>query len=281
MLPCVPSNDDQDRKRRLADLYSLVAPRYAELGPPRFAYAGRRLVDLAEVHSGDSVLDLGTGRGAVLLPAAERVGPSGRAVGIDLAEGMVEQTSASLAERGWHWAAVVRMDADQLNFPEESFTHVLSSFSVFFFQDVSHVLKRIRSILRPGGTAGFAFVRRTDPLFNWCEDQLRQRGAFARMSPIPGTQRLREPGVLQALLESSGFVGVREVVEEVDLAYPDAQAWWNSLWTHGSRRALDVLTPAELADVQQISLERAQAQTGPNGLIEREEFAFIIARRPG
>jgi hypothetical protein len=50
--------------------YSRVAPRYAEEGPPYFARAGRRLVELTHVQPGDAVLDLGTGRGAVLLPAA-------------------------------------------------------------------------------------------------------------------------------------------------------------------------------------------------------------------
>src|SRR6266496_539280 len=66
-------------KQNMAELYSRVAPSYAERGPPRFAYAGRRLVELAGVGSADAVLDLGTGRGATLLPAAERVGPMGRA----------------------------------------------------------------------------------------------------------------------------------------------------------------------------------------------------------
>jgi SAM-dependent methyltransferase len=78
----------------MAALYSRVAPTYVEQGVPRFAYAGRRLVELAGVGPGDSVLDVATGRGAALFPAAERVGHTGRVVGIDLAEGMLERTRA-------------------------------------------------------------------------------------------------------------------------------------------------------------------------------------------
>jgi ubiquinone/menaquinone biosynthesis C-methylase UbiE len=66
-----------------ASFYSRVAPRYAEEGPPYFAHAGRQLVEVAQVRPGDVVLDLGTGRGKVLLPAARRVGPGGRAIGVD------------------------------------------------------------------------------------------------------------------------------------------------------------------------------------------------------
>src|SRR5262249_18604689 len=98
-------------KQRPADLYSRVAPTYAERGPPHSAYAGGRLVELTSVGPHDAVLELGTGRGAVLLPAAERIGPTGTAVGIDLLDGMVERTGATIAERGLRWASVKLMEA--------------------------------------------------------------------------------------------------------------------------------------------------------------------------
>jgi hypothetical protein len=45
---------------------------------PFFATIGARLVELAELRPGESVVDVGAGRGATLVPAAERVGPAGR-----------------------------------------------------------------------------------------------------------------------------------------------------------------------------------------------------------
>jgi len=80
-----------------ASFYSRVAARYAEDGPPYFAHTGRRLVELAQVQPGDVVLDLGTGRGAVLLPAARRVGPS---LAIRAGKGM---NSFCVIEVHWQW----------------------------------------------------------------------------------------------------------------------------------------------------------------------------------
>jgi O-methyltransferase/aklanonic acid methyltransferase len=275
-----PLSRAEDAKRNMAELYSRVAPSYAERGPPRFAYAGRRLVEIAGVRSGDVVLDVATGRGAVLLAAAERVGPTGRALGIDLAAGMVERTAQALASRGLTWAQVRLMDAEQLDLPDQSCTHALCSFAVFFFPDLAKVLHQIGRVLRPRGLAGFAFERGGDPRWAWYEDLLRERGAFDRMAPVPGSGAIRRPGALVEALVSAGFEEAHELVEEVDLPYPSAEAWWESLWTHGSRRALEVLTSNELAEVQAICLERVRAMAEPGGVPERHQFVFVTARRP-
>ena len=73
---------------------------YDRVGTPIFGRLGRRLVELAGVHAGDRVLDVATGRGAVLFAAAERAGERGRVVGVDLAEEMVALTSADIQARG-------------------------------------------------------------------------------------------------------------------------------------------------------------------------------------
>src|SRR5688500_2176491 len=82
---------------------------------------GRRLVEGVGVSAGDAVLDVATGRGAVLFPAAERVGPGGSVVGIDLAVGMVERTRAEIERRGVANASVRQMDAERLDFADGSF----------------------------------------------------------------------------------------------------------------------------------------------------------------
>lgn len=281
----VPSGADMSpdaaaaAKQHMAELYSRVAPMYAERGPPRFAYAGRRLVELTNVASGDTVLDLGTGRGTVLLPAAERVGASGKAVGIDLSAGMVERTAATIVERELHWASVKAMDAERLDFADQSFTHVLCSYAVFFFPDVSKVLREIERVLRPDGIVGFAFERGDDPRWTWYEETLQSIGAFGRLAPVPAAGGIRREGVLVECLRSTGLCEAKEHIEEAELFYPDAQAWWESLWTHGSRRALEVLSPDELAELKALSLDRARAMATPAGIPERHQFVFVTARR--
>jgi len=224
----------------IAELYSRVAPLYAERGPPYFAYAGQRLVDLTGVQPGDTVLDLATGRGAVLLPAARRVGPSGRAVGVDIAPGMIEHTRRALARDGLANATVEQAEAADLGalFDAGTFSHALCSFAVFWFADLGRVLAELRRVVRPGGIVGFAFARGSDPRWRWYEELLRDRGAFEGLPGPVGTPGIRRPGVLIAELERAGFADGVEHEEEVELFYASPEAWWESLWVHGARRPL-------------------------------------------
>ena len=86
------------RKAQMASQFSSLAPEYDAAGC--FQYFGKRLVDVAGVEPGHRVLDVASGRGAVLFPAAEHVGPGGHAAGIDLAEGMVQAANEDAARLG-------------------------------------------------------------------------------------------------------------------------------------------------------------------------------------
>src|SRR5262245_57048757 len=80
----------QQRKERVAGVFDRVAGTYGRVGPPFFAQYGARLVEFAQITRGSRVLDIATGRGAVLFPTAERVGSTGAVTGIDLSEAMVK-----------------------------------------------------------------------------------------------------------------------------------------------------------------------------------------------
>jgi SAM-dependent methyltransferase len=276
MPPTSPDNE----KQRMAALYNHVAADFGQEGPPFFLHAGRRLVELADVEAGDHVLDVATGRGAVLFPAAERIGPAGRAVGIDLAAGMVDQTRAEIARRGLSNVAAVRMDAERLAFPPKTFDHVLCSFAVFFFSNVGQALSEFRKVLRPGGTVAFAFSRGHDPRWSWYENLLKEFGALDGLPAFSGNPEIRREGALVAELTASGFEGAREFVEETEFFLPDEETWWFSLWTHGSRRPLERLDSDVLARFRERCFEHLQSIKQPSGLPVRETHIYVIASRP-
>lgn len=62
------------------------------------------------MQAGERVLDVGNGRGAVLFPAAEAVGPAGEVVGIDITPGMVRHLGDEITRRGIANASTVEMD---------------------------------------------------------------------------------------------------------------------------------------------------------------------------
>src|SRR5689334_2194629 len=109
------SDDALTRKAQTVALFSSLATGFDSGGV--FAHFGRRLVEVLGVEPGQRVLDVATGRGAVLFPAAARVGSSGSAVGIDLADGMVRVANDE-AERRRSTARARVMDAERLDFPD-------------------------------------------------------------------------------------------------------------------------------------------------------------------
>lgn len=265
----------------VASFYSRVASDYGELGPPYFAIAGERLVELADVQPGSVVVDLGTGRGAVLLPAAGRVGQSGRVLGIDVAPGMVEQTARNISRLHLTNAAVELMDAAHLQLQPHQFSHALSSFSVFFFEDLPLVLRELVRVLRPGGTAGFAFSRGTDPRWTWYEARLKEVGAFEGMNVPTGHPHVREAYVLTTLLREAGFADARELVELTDIWYASPEAWWTSLWTHGSRRPLERMAPELVEQIRREAIARVRQELlEARGVAERMRLVYVIARTP-
>ncbi len=155
-------NDAQDKKKAsVAAYFGQVAPDYDRVGPQFFATMGQRLVALARLRPGETVLDVATGRGAVLFPAAERVGPQGKVIGIDLAPAMIQETGKVVEQRRLTQVQLLTMDAERLALPDATFDAVLCGFALFFFPRLQRALAEFRRVLKPaqprgrGRTAGF------------------------------------------------------------------------------------------------------------------------------
>jgi ubiquinone/menaquinone biosynthesis C-methylase UbiE len=263
----------------VAALYTRAAPSFGQIGAPMFPHAGRRLVELARIEPGQRVLDVAAGRGAVLFPAAERVGPSGHVLGIDVSAGMVEHTTTEIHARGLSHAQMRHMDADRLDLPSGSFDAVLCSFAIFFMKDVHDALRGFARVLVRGGTLGCAFARGTDPRWRWYEARLAEYVELAPFSQQHGLS-IREPAALVDAMQHAGFEDVTETVEPTELFFADPGEWWASLWTHGTRRALERLTPPKLEQFQTECLARVQLQVTPRGLPISYQFVYVLGRSP-
>ncbi|HVV81894.1 MAG TPA: methyltransferase domain-containing protein [Kofleriaceae bacterium] len=100
---------------------------------------------------GETVVDVGCGTGTDLLLAARHVGPTGRAIGIDGTEQMIEGCRASIAASGLTNVEVRRGDADALPVDDESVDVVMSNGVLNLTPDKDAALREIHRILRPGG----------------------------------------------------------------------------------------------------------------------------------
>jgi SAM-dependent methyltransferase len=106
---------------------------------------------VADLHEGETVLDLGSGAGTDVLISARRVGPTGRAIGLDMTDEMLELARANAAEAGVANARFLKGTIEQIPLPSESVDVVISNCVVNLSVDKPAVLSEAARVLRSGG----------------------------------------------------------------------------------------------------------------------------------
>src|SRR5207302_2282165 len=105
----------------------------------------------ADLHEGEIVLDLGSGAGADVLISARRVGPSGRAIGLDMTDEMLELARANAAQAGVENVEFLKGYLEDVPLPESSVDVVISNCVINLSADKPQVLSEAARVLRPGG----------------------------------------------------------------------------------------------------------------------------------
>jgi enediyne biosynthesis protein CalE5 len=109
-----------------------------------------RLLELADVRPGQTVLDIATGIGEPAISAARVVGPEGRVIAIDLSPGMLDVAKRRAAEAGLDNIEFHEMDAESLPLFDNEFDAVLCRWGLMFLPDPSKALVAVRKVLRRG-----------------------------------------------------------------------------------------------------------------------------------
>ena len=269
------------RPSQRAEVFDRVADTYDQVGVGYFSVFGRRLVEVAGVRTGERVLDVGSGRGAVTLPAADAVGPTGRVTSIDLAPSMVERLRADVAASGHANVDVTVMDAQQPDLPPASFDVVLSSLVVFFLEDPALALTRYLRLLRPGGRLGITTFGGNDERWRWVED-LRRFSASEQESRPPNRELFESNEMVDALVSGAGFVDATSVVQTHDVRFADFATWWAWSWSHGARRFWDTVPADRLDDARQHAHEEyAAIAAGDGSAVLHEHIRYTTARNAG
>ncbi|MCI0347307.1 MAG: arsenite methyltransferase [Chloroflexi bacterium] len=131
---------------------------------------------VAELREGETVLDLGSGGGIDVLLSAHRVGPSGRAIGVDMTDEMLELARRNAADAGAKNVEFRKGTIESLPLGSESVDVVISNCVINLSADKAAVIGEIARVLRPGGRVGISDVVADDGL------TLRERasrGGFA------------------------------------------------------------------------------------------------------
>ena len=106
------------------------------------------VADLAE---GETVLDLGSGAGADVLISARRVGRTGKAIGLDMTDEMLELARANTAEAGVENVEFLKGYLEDMPLPDASVDVVISNCVINLSGDKPQVIREAARVLRPGG----------------------------------------------------------------------------------------------------------------------------------
>jgi ubiquinone/menaquinone biosynthesis C-methylase UbiE len=174
---------------------------------------GRIAIERLAVAAGERILDVGCGCGQTLLQLAERVGPSGHVLGVDISPPMLARARQRVAAQPT--VALALGDAQTYAFAPGAFDAVYSRFGVMFFDDARAAFRNLRAAARPGGR--LSFVCWQDLAKNpWAARPLE---AVMRLLPEsampdmlregrPGPFFLSDPARVRAILGDAGWKDV-------------------------------------------------------------------------
>jgi SAM-dependent methyltransferase len=195
-----------------ADAYDRYMGRYSVLLSPQLA-------DLAGVSSGQRVLDIGCGPGALTAELVARVGPAAVSA-VDPSEPFV----AAARERHPK-VSVTRASAEQLPFPDKTFDAALAQLVVHFMSDPSAGVAEMRRVTRGDGVVAacvWDHAGGQGPLSAFWEVATELDHEVADESALVGSRE----GDLARLFESTGLRNVEETALSVSLEHPSFEEWW-------------------------------------------------------
>jgi len=164
---------------------------------------------VAELKPGETVLDLGSGGGIDVLLSARRVGPTGRAIGVDMTDEMLDLARRNAAEAGIDNVEFRKGTIESIPLGDSSVDVVISNCVINLAADKAAVLAEVARVLRPGGRIGVSDVVAEDSL---SPAERAERGSYVgciagALSMAEYREGLLAAGLTDIVIEPTHSVG--------------------------------------------------------------------------
>lgn len=254
-----------------------VSPEGAELYekqfvPAIFAEWAPRIVEFAEVASGQRVLDVACGTGIVTRTATEVVGSSGSVVGVDLNPAMLDVARRLRPEIEWKQG-----DAADLPFPDEAFDTVLCQMALMFFPDRPKALTEMARVAR--GTVAVLVPSSIDaqPAYGPLVEVAVEHAGPQAASILNSYWSCGDLDELTALVASAGLKDVETKTVMGTASFPSADALVETE-VEGSP-LIDRITEETYAKIRESAREVLDPFTTPSGTLEAPLECHIVRGR--
>jgi arsenite methyltransferase len=155
---------------------------------------------VADLHEGETVLDLGSGGGIDVLLSAKRVGSSGKVYGLDMTNEMLELAEKNKAEAGATNAELLKGVIEDVPLPDSTIDVVISNCVINLSADKQAVFNEMARVLRDGGRIGVTDVVSSDALSS---EERATRGSY--VGCIAGALSFSE---YETGLREAGFIDI-------------------------------------------------------------------------
>jgi ubiquinone/menaquinone biosynthesis C-methylase UbiE len=270
-------SDADAARAKAAATYNAASDQYDDAANSFWSRFGTRTIERLGLEPGDRVLDVCCGSGASALPAAERVGPTGSVLGMDLAERLLQRARAKASERGLRHAEFRAGDMLDLHLPPGSFDAVVCVFGIFFVPNMAAAVRSLWSVVRPGGrlaitTWGPRFFEPASTAF-WRRIEELRPDLYKGFNPW---DRIVDLPALKALLVEGGVNGAEIVAESGEHRLASPEAWWSAIMGSGYRGTIEQLSWAEREHVRTENLRYIEE----NKVVSVEaNVVYAIARK--
>lgn len=241
-MTSLPSFSEGDARAKAAATYNAAADSFDQPALAFWDLIGRRTVDRLHLKEGERVLDVACGTGASAIPAAQRVGPAGSVLAIDLAERLLELGRTKAHGLGLANVEFRIGDMERLGLPDASFDAVVCVFGIFFVDDMARAARELWRMVRPGGqlavtTWGPRMLEPGSSAF-WKAIESERPDLVRSFNPW---DRISTPPALEELLHAAGIAPAKITAESNRHPLHSPNDWWTIVLGTGFRNTVEQL----------------------------------------